>query len=57
VSFGKTDFAAVAQAYGGMGAQVSSASELKVELQKALARDRFSVIAIEIPNRAYDGYI
>jgi acetolactate synthase I/II/III large subunit len=57
VSFGKTDFAAVAQAYGGNGAQVSSASELKVELQKALARDRFSVIAIEIPNRAYDGYI
>jgi acetolactate synthase I/II/III large subunit len=57
VSFGRTDFAAVAMAYGGNGALVSEASQLKAELQKALAQDSFSVIAVQIPNRAYDGYI
>jgi acetolactate synthase I/II/III large subunit len=57
VSFGKTDFAAVARAYGGHGANVSNAVELKTELLQALVRDSFSVIAIQIPNRAYDGYI
>ncbi len=57
VSFGKTDFAAVARAYGGHGADVSSQSALKVELQRALGRDCFSIIAIQIPPRAYDGYI
>jgi acetolactate synthase-1/2/3 large subunit len=57
VSFGRTDFAAVAKAYGGHGATVASESSLKTELQNALLRDGFSVIAIQIPNRAYDGYI
>jgi acetolactate synthase I/II/III large subunit len=57
VSFGKTDFAAVARAYGGHGANVTNAVEMKTELEQALGRDSFSVIAIHIPNRAYDGYI
>jgi acetolactate synthase I/II/III large subunit len=57
VSFGKTDFAAVARAYGGHGANVSNDAELKNELEQALVRYNFSVIAIQIPNRAYDGYI
>ncbi len=57
VSFGKTDFAAVARAYGGHGANVNNAVELKNEIELALARNSFSVIAIQIPNRAYDGYI
>ncbi len=57
VCFGKTDFAAVARAYGGHGADVANAPDLKVELERALTRDSFSVIAIHIPNRAYDGYI
>jgi acetolactate synthase I/II/III large subunit len=57
VSFGKTDFAAVARAYGGHGANVTNEVELKTELQHALVRHSFSVIAIQIPNRAYDGYI
>ena len=57
VSFGKTDFAAVARAYGGHGVNVTNAAELTVELEKALLCNSFSVIAIHIPNRAYDGYI
>lgn len=57
VSFGKTDFAAVARAYGGHGVDVISQAELKVELQRALGLECFSVIAIQIPPRAYDGYI
>jgi acetolactate synthase I/II/III large subunit len=57
VSFGKTDFAAVARAYGGHGANVASEVELRTELEQALVRNSFSVIAIHIPNRAYDGYI
>jgi acetolactate synthase I/II/III large subunit len=57
VSFGKTDFAAVANAYGGHGASVASAADLRVEVKNALLRNCFSVIAIQIPNRAYDGFI
>jgi acetolactate synthase I/II/III large subunit len=57
VDFGKTDFAAVARAYGGHGADVQSSKALKDEVSKALMRDTFSVIAIGIPARAYDGYI
>ncbi len=57
VSFGKTDFAAVARAYGGHGADVSTELELEVALKNALERDCFSILAIQIPSRAYDGYI
>jgi len=57
VSFGKTDFAAVGRAYGGHGANVTNEVELRAELEQALDRKNFSVIAIHIPNRAYDGYI
>lgn len=57
VSFGKTDFAAVSRAYGGHGANVNNAVELKTEIEQALVRNCFSVIAIHIPNRAYDGFI
>jgi acetolactate synthase I/II/III large subunit len=57
VAFGKTDFAAVARAYGGHGASAASAAELKMEVENALSRNCFSVIATQIPNRAYDGFI
>jgi acetolactate synthase I/II/III large subunit len=57
VSFGRTDFAAVARAYGGHGAEVQSSKALKDEVSKALKRETFSVIAIRIPARAYDGHI
>jgi acetolactate synthase I/II/III large subunit len=57
VRFGKTDFAAVARAYGGHGVDVGSVTALKTELATALARNSFTLIAIHIPSRAYDGYI
>jgi acetolactate synthase I/II/III large subunit len=57
VDFGKTDFAGVAQAYEGYGADVTSEMELRTELKKALQQACFSIIAIHIPSRAYDGYI
>jgi acetolactate synthase I/II/III large subunit len=57
VSFGQTDFAAVAKAYGGFGANVSTPAELKMEIGWALKRNCFSIIAIHISPRAYDGYI
>jgi acetolactate synthase I/II/III large subunit len=56
VSFGKTDFPAVARAYGGFGANVTSELELKAEIRAALDRACFSIIAVHIPSRAYDGY-
>ena len=57
VSFGKTDFAAVARAYGGHGVDVANELELESALAQALVRNGFSLIAIQIPKRAYDGYI
>ncbi len=56
VTFGATDFAAVANAFGGHGATVSTRAELEREITAALARqDRFSLIAARISDRAYDG--
>ncbi|MCA0422330.1 MAG: thiamine pyrophosphate-binding protein [Proteobacteria bacterium] len=56
VSFGATDFAAVAKAYGGAGVQVSSRDELEAAVQAAFARrDRFSLIAAKIAPDAYEG--
>ena len=55
VSFGKTDFPAVARAYGGHGALVSSADELQDELDRAWSRQRFSLLACPIPKEEYDG--
>ena len=47
----------MARAYGGHGADVSTELELEVALKNALERDCFSILAIQIPSRAYDGYI
>jgi acetolactate synthase I/II/III large subunit len=56
VTFGATDFAAVAQAFGGYGATVDDRAALETEIEKALARqDRFSLIAARISDRAYQG--
>ncbi|MCY3980745.1 MAG: thiamine pyrophosphate-binding protein [Alphaproteobacteria bacterium] len=57
VDFGATDFPAVARALGGVGASVCDRASLARELDAALARDRFTVIAAEIGRRAYDGRI
>jgi acetolactate synthase-1/2/3 large subunit len=56
VDFGATDFAAVAAAFGGHGALIDDAGTLRREAADALARhDRFSLLAVRIPRRAYDG--
>ncbi|MGL5447346.1 MAG: thiamine pyrophosphate-binding protein [Rhabdaerophilum sp.] len=56
VSFGATDFAAVAKAYGGEGVQVSNRSELENATHAAfMRRDRFTLIAAKIAPDAYEG--
>ena len=57
VDFGATDFPAVARALGGEGAAVRDRAALARELEAALARDRFTIIAAGIGRRAYDGRI
>jgi acetolactate synthase I/II/III large subunit len=57
VDFGTpgTDFAALARAFGGHGVAVTDCSALAREARAALDRDCFTLIAAEIPRRAYDG--
>jgi acetolactate synthase I/II/III large subunit len=56
VTFGATDFSAVAQAFGGHGETVATKAALEEAIRKALARqDRFSLIAARISDRAYEG--
>lgn len=51
----RTDFAALARAFGGHGVTVTDAASLAGEARAALRRDGFSLIAAQIPRRAYDG--
>jgi acetolactate synthase-1/2/3 large subunit len=56
VRFGATDFAAVAQAFGGSGVNVASRDALRDAFVAALARrDCFSLIAARIAPDAYQG--
>ena len=57
VDFGRTDFAGLARLFGGEGVSVTSPGDAGPALQEALGRDRFTVIEVEIPRRAYDGLI
>ncbi|MFN6007586.1 MAG: thiamine pyrophosphate-binding protein [Paracoccaceae bacterium] len=50
-----TDFAALARAFGGHGVDVSDTVTLAREAEAALQRDSFTLIAAQIPRRAYDG--
>jgi acetolactate synthase-1/2/3 large subunit len=50
-----TDFAALARAFGGHGVDVFDSDALAREAAAALVRDRFTLIAAQIPRRAYDG--
>jgi len=55
VDFPGTDFAAVAEALGGVGVRVRDRTTLVQELESALARtERFTVLSCEISRRAYD---
>jgi len=55
VDFGRTDFAAVAQAFGGNGVSVASKEALEAALEAAQNADTFTLIAAEIDRGAYDG--
>ncbi len=55
VDFGGTNFPAVAVAMGGYGALVTRREDLARELQAALGRNTFTVIACMIGKRTYDG--
>ncbi|MFQ5564922.1 MAG: thiamine pyrophosphate-binding protein [Paracoccaceae bacterium] len=55
VDFQRTDFAALARAYGGNGVTVTGPGQTGPAVAEALAADRFTIIAVEIPRRAYDG--
>ncbi len=57
VDFGATDFPAVAKALGGEGVRVRDRGALAREMEAALSRDRFTILAAEIGRRAYDGRI
>ncbi len=54
VDFGGTNFPAVAVAMGGYGALVTRREDLERELQAALGRNTFTVIACIIGKRSYD---
>ncbi|MGL6209844.1 MAG: thiamine pyrophosphate-binding protein [Paracoccaceae bacterium] len=50
-----TDFAALARAFGGHGVSVSDSASLAAEASAAMTRNTFTLIAAQIPRRAYDG--
>jgi acetolactate synthase I/II/III large subunit len=51
----RTDFAALARAFGGHGVDVSDSATLASEATAAMTRGTFTLIAAHIPRRAYDG--
>ncbi len=57
VDFEHTDFAAIAGLYGGNGVTITGPGETGPALADALSADRFTLLAVEIPRRAYDGLI
>ena len=57
VDCGRSDFAAIACAFGGAGHCVRSTNELIEALNIAQMADTFTVIAVEIEKGAYDGRI
>lgn len=57
VEFGRHDFAAIAQAFGGYGHTVTNRDELRAALGAAQSADTFTVIAAAIDRNSYDGRI
>lgn len=55
VAMGRTDYAALARAFGGSGETVDSAGALRAALERALAADGFSLIAAAVDADAYRG--
>ena len=55
VTFGSTDFVALAQAYGGYGEWVSESTQLKEALIRAENRTGFTILACKIDKNGYHG--
>ena len=55
VDFGGTDFPALAEAMGGAGRVAKTAAAVESEVAEAFARDGFTLLAIPIDAKAYDG--
>ena len=54
VTLGETDFAAVANGFGGHGINVENADDFRNELEAAAGRDGFTLIACRFDAAAYD---
>ena len=57
VDFGRPDYAAIAEGFGGRGVTVSDAAAMRAAVAAALDAETFTLIAVEIDRRAYDGRI
>ncbi len=57
VDFSGSDFPTVAEALGGTGRWIDDAATLATEVEAALGRDGFTVLACRIDRRSYDGKI
>jgi len=57
VDFDRTDFAGLARLYGGHGVTARAPGETRAAIEEALAAERFTLVEVEIPRRAYDGLI
>ena len=57
VAVGAVDLAAAARALGGEGVTVRDRAGLEAALRTALTAERFTLVACDIPPRAYDGRI
>ena len=55
VGSGVTDFAGLAQAFGGVGIAVADEAALREAIRMARQRNTFTIITAEIGGRAYDG--
>jgi acetolactate synthase-1/2/3 large subunit len=55
VALGRTDLVQVAEGFGGAGRVVRGAAAFAAELADAQARDRFTLIAVEIDKAGYSG--
>lgn len=55
--FPGTDYAAIAEAFGGHGVRVESLDALRRETEASLSREGFTLIHCPIDRRAYDGRI
>ena len=55
VDFPGSNFPAIAEAMGGVGVWIDDEAALKAEAAKAAARSSFTLLAIRIGRRAYDG--